>query len=98
MRSRPRRRHSSVLRPSWPIIYLLSVAILSITVWQLVRWGVRIQSRGETTPGTLKLPKYPFAYVAAFGMLTLVPIYVSRLLRAVGELLAPSPGESEAKP
>ena len=30
----------------------------------------------------LSLPKYPFAYLIAFGMLTLIPIYVVRLLRA----------------
>jgi hypothetical protein len=53
----------------------------------LIKWGIKIQARGETTPGTLKLPKYPFIYLAAFGVLTLVPIYVGRLLNALDKVV-----------
>lgn len=80
-----------------PIIYLLGVAILVMAVWQLIKWGIKIQGRGETTPGTLKLPKYPFAYFAAFGMLTLVPIYLSRFLSAVDGLFTPAQRETGVK-
>ncbi|MCE5252688.1 MAG: TRAP transporter small permease [Actinomycetia bacterium] len=79
-----------------PIIYFLCVAILCMAVWQLIRWGIKIQGRGETTPGTLRLPKYPFAYVAAFGMFTLVPIYVGRLLHAAERLRSPAPAADSA--
>jgi TRAP-type C4-dicarboxylate transport system permease small subunit len=69
-----------------PIIYFLGVVVLCLAVWQLIRFGIKIQDRGETTPGILKLPKYPFIYVAAFGILTVIPIYVARFLRAVDGL------------
>ena len=49
----------------------------------------KLIERGETTPGVLSLPKYPFAYLIAFGILTLVPIYLVRLLRAIDELRHP---------
>jgi len=88
------RRFQAILEP---IIYFLGVAILCVAVWQVVRWGIRIQDRGETSSGTLKLPKYPFAYFAAFGVLTLVPIYVSRFLSAVDRLLSPAPADAGVK-
>jgi TRAP-type C4-dicarboxylate transport system permease small subunit len=86
------RRVQDLIRP---VIYLLGVAVLCIGVWQLIRWGIRVQGRGETTMGTLKLPKYPFAYVAAFGIFTLVPIYLSRFLHALDRLFAPRPKDQE---
>jgi TRAP-type C4-dicarboxylate transport system permease small subunit len=70
-----------------PIIYFLGVAVLCMAVWQLIKWGIRIQDRGETTPGTLKLPKYPFVYFAAFGMLTVIPNYLVRLLNSLDRLV-----------
>ena len=66
-----------------PIIYLIAIAILGIAVWQLVLWGMKVQDRGQTTMGTLGLPIYPFAYLAAFGIFTLIPIYVIRFLLAI---------------
>ena len=68
-----------------PIIYALSVAILVIVVWQLVVWGKSVQDRGQTTMGVLALPIYPFAYLSAFGMTTLVPLWLIRLLRSIDE-------------
>jgi TRAP-type C4-dicarboxylate transport system permease small subunit len=66
-----------------PIIYLIAMAILAVAVWQLVVWGLRVQDRGQTTMGTLSLPLYPFTYLAAFGIFTLIPIYLVRFLAAV---------------
>jgi len=66
------------------VIYCLAIVILSVAVWQLIVWAGALLERGETTPGVLELPKYPFAYLCAFGMFTLIPIYVARLLRALG--------------
>jgi TRAP-type C4-dicarboxylate transport system permease small subunit len=88
------RRLQAILRP---IIYFLGVAILCMAVWQIIRWGIKVQNRHETSPGTLKLPKYPFAYVAAFGMLTLIPIYVSRFLRSLDELCSPAPADKAVR-
>jgi TRAP-type C4-dicarboxylate transport system permease small subunit len=68
-----------------PIIYLIVMGILVIAVWQLVGWGMRVQDREATTMGTLGLPIYPFAYLAAFGIATLVPIYLVRFLHAIDE-------------
>lgn len=70
-----------------PIVYLVAVAILVIAVWQLVVWGMRVQDRGQSTMGTLSLPIYPFAYVAAFGIATLVPIWLARFLTAVDRMV-----------
>jgi TRAP-type C4-dicarboxylate transport system permease small subunit len=67
-----------------PIVYSCAIAILSIATWQLLVWAGKLYERGETTPGVLQLPKYPFAYLLAFGIATLVPIWVVRLLRALG--------------
>jgi TRAP-type C4-dicarboxylate transport system permease small subunit len=66
-----------------PIIYIIAVAIIVIAVWQLVVWGIDMQDRGRTTMGVLGLPWHPFIYVAAFGMATLIPIWVARFLRSI---------------
>ncbi len=66
-----------------PIIYAIAVAILLIAVWQLVVWGIKVQDRGQTTMGTLSLPLWPFAYLSAFGMATLVPIWFARFLASI---------------
>ena len=66
-----------------PIIYLVAIAILVIAVWQLVVFGMRAQDRGQTTMGALGLPWYPFIYLAAFGIATLVPIYLVRFLHGI---------------
>ena len=68
-----------------PIIYAIAVGILVIVVWQLVVWGKSVQDRGQTTMGVLALPIYPFAYLSAFGMATLVPLWLIRLLRSIDE-------------
>jgi TRAP-type C4-dicarboxylate transport system permease small subunit len=66
-----------------PIIYAIAVAILVIAVWQLVSWGIRVQGRGQTTIGVLALPLYPFAYLSAFGIATLIPIWLVRFLKSI---------------
>lgn len=71
-----------------PVIYLLAIAVLCVALWQMVAWGLKVQARGETTPGTLELPKYPFAYLMAVGVFTLIPIYIGRFLDALGKAVA----------
>jgi TRAP-type C4-dicarboxylate transport system permease small subunit len=87
-------RFQAVVRP---IIYFLGVVILGIAVWQLIKWGIKIEHRHEKTPGTLKLRKYPFAYVAAFGMFTLVPVYLARFLRALDGVRRPAGAHKEVE-
>jgi TRAP-type C4-dicarboxylate transport system permease small subunit len=70
-----------------PIIFVLVLAILVVVVWQLVKHGFRFYERGEKTPGTLHLPRWPFAFIIAFGMFTLIPIYVARLLESLDRLV-----------
>jgi TRAP-type C4-dicarboxylate transport system permease small subunit len=72
-----------------PVIYCLAIAILCVAFYELLVYAAKLLERGETTPGVLELPKYPFAYLIAFGILTLIPIYVVRLLRSLGELRTP---------
>lgn len=66
-----------------PIIYAIAVVILVIAVWELVAWGMRIQEQGRTTMGTLSLPIWPFAYLSAFGIATLIPIWFIRFLTSL---------------
>jgi TRAP-type C4-dicarboxylate transport system permease small subunit len=70
-----------------PVIHLLVVAILILAVWQLIKHGVRLADRGEHTKGTLHLLKAPFAFIAAFGIFTLIPVMVARFLEAVDRLV-----------
>ena len=72
-----------------PIVYCLAIAILCVAVYEVSVWAAALMERGETTPGVLQLPKYPFAYLIGFGVLTLIPIYVVRLLRAIDKLRRP---------
>jgi TRAP-type C4-dicarboxylate transport system permease small subunit len=70
-----------------PIIQLLVIAILILAVWQLIKHGVRLADRGEHTKGTLHLLKAPFAFIAAFGIFTLIPVMVARFLESVDRLV-----------
>lgn len=70
-----------------PVIHLLTVVILIIAVWVVIRHGVNLIERGEHTKGVLKLPKGPFAFIAAFGVFTLIPISVARFLEALDKLV-----------
>ena len=72
-----------------PIIFCCAIAILSVAFYELLVFAGKLFERGETTPGVLQLPKYPFVYLIAFGMFTVIPIYVVRLLRSLGELSKP---------
>jgi TRAP-type C4-dicarboxylate transport system permease small subunit len=70
-----------------PIIHLLVIAVLVLAVWQLIKHGVRLAERGEHTKGTLHLLKAPFAFIAGFGMLTLIPIMVARFCESIDRLV-----------
>jgi TRAP-type C4-dicarboxylate transport system permease small subunit len=70
-----------------PVIHILVIAILILAVWQLIKHGIRLADRGEHTKGTLHLLKAPFAFIAAFGIFTLIPVMVARLLESVDRLV-----------
>ena len=70
-----------------PIIFLLVIAILVIAAWQLTVLGIERQDRGQTTTGTMRLPVYPFVYILVYGVVTMIPIYVARLLRSIDRLV-----------
>jgi TRAP-type C4-dicarboxylate transport system permease small subunit len=70
-----------------PLVFTLVIAMLVVAVWQLIKLGVKIQDRGEVTKDVLHLPKYPFVYLISFGVITLVPIYLARLLSSIDRLV-----------
>jgi TRAP-type transport system small permease protein len=65
-----------------PIVYILVVAIFCILTWQLVVLAHTYQNAHQTLRN-IDVPIYPFAYLAAFGILTMIPIYVARFLKSV---------------
>lgn len=69
-----------------PIVYLLSIGILAVACWQLVVLANTYREAGQTTRN-LDVVLYPFTYLAAFGIFTLVPIYVVRFLRSLGAVV-----------
>ena len=69
-----------------PIIFALVTAILVIAVWQLIEYGMGLQESGEWTR-SLNIVKYPFVYILAGGVFTLIPIYVARLLTSIDRLV-----------
>lgn len=70
-----------------PIIFILVVVILIVAVWQLIRLGMYLQDKGWKTKGSLRMSQYPFTYVLAAGVATLIPIYFARALRAFDRLV-----------
>jgi len=69
-----------------PIIYLLGIAIFCILCWQLIVLANTYRAVHQTTRN-VPVPIYPFTYVAAFGILTMIPIFVMRFLRSLDRLV-----------
>ena len=67
-----------------PIIYLLGIAIFCILCWQLVKLAMTYQEGNQRTRN-LPIEIYPFTYLAAFGIFTMIPIFVMRFLRSLAE-------------
>jgi TRAP-type C4-dicarboxylate transport system permease small subunit len=65
-----------------PVTYFLALAIFCILCWQLVKLGITYQN-GHQTLRNLDVKIYPFAYLSAFGILTMIPIYLVRLLKSI---------------
>ncbi len=69
-----------------PIIYFLGIVIFCVLCWQLVVLGHTYQDAHQRTRN-VPVPIYPFTYVAAFGIFTMIPIFVMRLLRSLDGLV-----------
>jgi TRAP-type C4-dicarboxylate transport system permease small subunit len=69
-----------------PIIYILIVGIFCIACWQLVVLAHTYQDAHQTLRN-IRVPIYPVAYLAAFGMLTMIPVYIARFLHSVDRLV-----------
>jgi TRAP-type C4-dicarboxylate transport system permease small subunit len=67
-----------------PIIYLLGIAIFCILCWQLVKLAITYQE-GNQRARNVSIEIFPFTYLAAFGILTMIPIFVMRFLRSLAE-------------
>jgi TRAP-type transport system small permease protein len=65
-----------------PIIYILVIGIFCVLLWQLIVLGMTYQSYHQKL-GTVNIQIYPFTYLAAFGIFTMIPIYVVRFLKAI---------------
>ena len=65
-----------------PFIFALVLIILAVLTWQLIRQGIRLQGFHQTTR-VIQIPIYPFLYLAAFGIITLIPVYLTRFLHAL---------------
>ena len=63
-----------------PIVYLLVIGILAVATWQLVKLGITYQNAHQTLRN-IRVPIFPFAYLGAFGILTLLPVYIARFLK-----------------
>jgi TRAP-type transport system small permease protein len=75
------RRVQSIVQP---IIYLLGIAIFCILCWQLVKLAMTYQEGNQHTRN-IPIKIYPFTLLAAFGIFTMVPIFVMRFLRSLAE-------------
>ncbi len=62
-----------------PIIFALVIFMLVVLTWQLIKQGIRVQGFHQTTR-VIQIPIYPFLYLAAFGIITLIPVYLVRFL------------------
>jgi TRAP-type C4-dicarboxylate transport system permease small subunit len=70
-----------------PVINIMTIFILVIAVWFLIKHGVDLVHRGEKTKGTLHLLKAPFDFIITFGIMTLIPIAVARFCWSVDRLV-----------
>ncbi len=69
-----------------PITYVLVIAIFCIASWQLVALGHTYQNAHQTLRN-ISVPIYPFTYLGAFGILTMIPIYIARFLHSLDRLV-----------
>jgi TRAP-type C4-dicarboxylate transport system permease small subunit len=69
----PKRMRSSVVAA----VYILTTAMLGAVSWQLFLQAIRLQHTTQTS-GLLRIPTYPFIYIAALGSILLTLVYLMR--------------------
>jgi TRAP-type C4-dicarboxylate transport system permease small subunit len=74
----------TVKRINNAVIFLLDVAILAITSWQLFAYGLRVQD-GKQVSKILEIPVYPFVYLGAVCTLLLTLVFAMKFLFALNE-------------
>jgi TRAP-type C4-dicarboxylate transport system permease small subunit len=74
----------TVKRINNAFIFLLDVAILAITSWQLFAYGLKVQE-GRQDSKILEIPVYPFVYLGAVCMLLLTLVFAMKFLFALNE-------------
>ena len=70
-----------------PFVFFVVIVMLVVAVWQLIKLGISKQQSGEVTKSVMHLPKYPFVYILVYGVATLIPIYLARLLHSIDRLV-----------
>lgn len=64
----------------------LTTAILSVTSWQLMKHGIRLQTMNGETP-VVGIPYYPFVYLATLGMAMMTLVFFIKFLLALSNLM-----------
>lgn len=67
------------------VMHIITVGILSITSWQLVVYGMRVQSMGQTA-SIIPVPTYPFVYLAVLAFILLTLVYLIKFLYSMVEV------------
>ena len=68
------------------LMVLLTIAVLSLTAWQLLKQGIRLQSMNAETP-VLTIPLPPFVYLATFAVVLMALVYFAKFLLALSEIV-----------
>ncbi len=74
----------TVKRINNAFIFLLDVAILAITSWELYAYGLKVQN-GKQVSKILEIPLYPFVYLGAVCMLLLTLVFAMKFLFSLNE-------------
>jgi TRAP-type C4-dicarboxylate transport system permease small subunit len=74
----------TVKRINNAVIFLLDVAMLAITSWQLFAYGLKVQD-GKQVSKILEIPVYPFVYLGAVCTLLLMLVFAMKFLFSLNE-------------
>jgi TRAP-type C4-dicarboxylate transport system permease small subunit len=67
------------------IAYLLSVVLFVLISWQSIMQGLHLRSCGEVSLA-LRIPSYPFAFVAALGSAFLCLVLLARFIESLAKV------------
>ncbi len=69
-----------------PVVYILAIGVFCILCWQLVVLAKTYQDAHQSLRN-IDVKIFPFTYLAAFGILTMIPIYVVRFLKSLDRVV-----------